>query len=292
MFRNPGETERMTTEVDTALVAAARDGDGAALDALVTGCLPVVSMVIGRALAYQFDAEDAVQETMLHLLRGLPKLREPAAFHSWLMAIATNQIRKHHRPPVPQPPEAFEGLADPGSDVADLVIWELGLARQRRQIAEATRWLDDGDQELLSLWWLTEAGQLSRTRVVTALGLTTHAMSMRVSRMKAKLDNARHVVRALSAAPPCHTLAGVTANWPGRPSPLWRKRIWRHVRDCDHCLRWVEELVPTERLLAIASTALPPSRPEPPPGSYPRTRRTRRDVSTGCGTLSISTQAM
>lgn len=253
----------MTTDVDTALVAAARDGDCAALDALVTGCLPMVSTVIGRALPYRFDAEDAVQETMLNLLRGLPKLREPAAFHTWLMTIATNQIRKHlrRRAPSPQPPETFEGLADPGADFADLVIWDLVLARQRRQIADAALWLNDDDHELLTLWWLTEAGQLNRTRLVAALGLTTHAMSMRVSRMKAKLDNARHVVRALSATPPCPTLAGLTTTFAGRPSPLWRKRIWRHVRDCDHCLCHAEDLVPTKELLTIGSPTLPPAQP-------------------------------
>lgn len=271
-------SEQMTTEVDATLVTAARDGDRAALDALVTGCLPLVSSVIGRALACRFDAEDTVQETMLNVLRGLPKLREPAAFHTWLMTITANQIRKHLRrhPPYPHPPEAFEGLADPGSDFADLIGWELSLARQRRQTSEATVWLDDGDRELLALWWLTEAGRLSRTQMTAALGLKTHAMTMRVTRMKAQLDAARRVVRALSAASPCHVLNRVTATWTGRPSPLWRKRIWRHVRDCGHCSSCADDLICTERLLALVSPALPPNTPAAPPIPY---RRWTVDVS-------------
>lgn len=264
----------MTTEVDAALVAAARDGDNAALDALAAGCMPLVSSVVGRALTCRFDAEDTVQETMLNVLRGLPNLREPAAFHTWLMTITTNQIRKHlrRRPPPPLPPEAFEGMADPCSDFADLIGWELGLARQRKQTAQATLWLDSSDRELLALWWLTEAGRLSRTQMIVALGLKTHAMTMRVTRMKAQLDAARHIARALSASSPCHVLNRVTATWTGRPSPLWRKRIWRHVRDCERCLSAAEDLVCTERLLTMVPPTLPPNTQEAP--LIPLKRRT------------------
>lgn len=253
----------MRKEVDADLVAAARDGDRAALDALTADCLPLVSTVVGQALPHRFDIEDTVQDTMLNLVRGLPKLRDPAAFHAWLMIIATNQIRKHHRrrTPTPQPPEAFEGLADPGSDFTNLVIDEIGLAHQRRQAAEATVWLDDADRELLSLWCQTETGQLSRATMTTALGLSAHALTMRVTRMKTQLGAARCIIRALAMTPPCRLLVRVTATWPGRPSQLWRKRISRHIRECDYCLSCAEGLVPIERLLTD------PSPPPPATGS-------------------------
>ncbi len=52
----------------------------------------------------------------------------------------------------------------------DLTITRLHLADQRRDLVEATRWLGAEDRELLSLWWLEAAGQLTRTDVTAGLG--------------------------------------------------------------------------------------------------------------------------
>ncbi len=46
----------------------------------------------------------------------------------------------------------------------DLTILRLGLSGQRREVAEATRWLDEDDRELLALWWQEAAGELTRVR--------------------------------------------------------------------------------------------------------------------------------
>ena len=67
--------------------------------------------------------------------------------------------------------------------------------------------------------------------------------------MKERLVTSRTVVRALRRVPPCPSLAAITAEWDGEPSPLWRKRLARHVRDCPWCLSDIGEMVPAERLL-------------------------------------------
>lgn len=76
----------------------------------------------------------------------------------------------------------------------------------------ATRWFDPDDQDLLSLWWLEETGELQRAELAAALGLSDRHAAVRVQRMKKQLDVSRLVVQALEATPRCAGLADITAN--------------------------------------------------------------------------------
>ncbi|WP_282692373.1 sigma-70 family RNA polymerase sigma factor [Streptomyces sp. CC208A] len=222
----------------TALVEAARTGDPHARDALVRACLPLVHNVVGRALDGHADTDDIVQETLVRALDGLPGLRDPARFRSWLVAIAMNGVRRRWRErrqaPVPGLDRAVD-LADPAGDFTDLTILRLGLTGQRRDVARATRWLDEDDRELLSLWWLEAAGELTRAELAEGLGVSRTHAAVRVQRMRERLETGRAVVGALDADPRCPGLAELLGPWDGRPSPLWRKRVARHLRDCRTC---------------------------------------------------------
>ncbi|MGW6447351.1 sigma-70 family RNA polymerase sigma factor [Lentzea sp. NPDC055074] len=242
----------MTEEPGVATVVAARDGDQRALDDLVSGYLPLVYNIVGHALGGHPDTDDVVQETMLRAVHGLPGLRDPAGFRSWLVVIAMNQIRLRHRDHqrVPVTGPVPEDVADPGADFVDLTIMRLQLSGQRREVVAATRWLSEDERELLSLWWLEAAGRLTRTEVANALELTPQHTAVRVQRVKAQLDAARVVVRTLERTSRCPELAYVVAEWDGVPSPLWRKRIARHSRDCVQCSRCGQDLASVEGLLA------------------------------------------
>ncbi|MFD6415785.1 sigma-70 family RNA polymerase sigma factor [Streptomyces sp. NPDC060194] len=247
----------MTNERETSVIMAARAGHQRAQDELVAAYLPLVYNIVGRALNGHADTDDVVQETMLRALGGLDGLRDPAHFRSWLVAIAMNQVRGHWRDRAAEaiPAGAIPGTADPldavdpGADFVDLTIVRLELSGQRRETAEATRWLDEGDRELLSLWWLESTGELTRAEVAEALELTPQHAAVRVQRMKAQLEAARIVVRALAAVPRCEQLERTANLWDGRPSPLWRKRFARHTRDCPLCGGGWAALVPAEGLL-------------------------------------------
>jgi RNA polymerase sigma factor (sigma-70 family) len=265
------------------LVRAARAGDPGALDALVEESLPLVYNVVGRALGGACDdVDDVVQETLLRVVTGLGELRDPAAYRSWLVAIAVRQVRdreRGRRDARHRTAElaAAETLADPAADFTRLTILRLGLADQRREVAEATRWLDGDDRELLALWWLEASGELTRAELADALGVSPRHAAVRVQRLRERLGTARGVVRALTAltaltvlpglpvatagAPaPCPQLRELAARWNGVPGSLWRKRFARHLRECGEpgCVAAAEGRgpgaaegpVPFERLLS------------------------------------------
>jgi RNA polymerase sigma factor (sigma-70 family) len=249
-----GRHARLEAVVDTATVAAAREGDKRSLDDLVTEHLPLVYNIVGRALDGHPDVDDVVQETMLRVVRKLKSLRDSSRFRAWLVAIAMQQVRARAR--ARQEMLARGGLdeagqiADPAADFVDATITELGLTGQRKEVAEATRWLDPNDRRLLALWWQEAAGELTREQLAAALGLTAPHAAVRVQRMKSQLQGARAVVRALWSDRHCTELIDLLEGWDAKPGPLWRKRLVRHTRGCGECGRHWADQVPAERLLA------------------------------------------
>ncbi|MFE6174339.1 sigma-70 family RNA polymerase sigma factor [Streptomyces sp. NPDC056464] len=235
-------------------IAAAQAGDRQALDELVEGWLPLVYNVVGRALNGHADVDDVVQETMLRAVDHLGSLRDPDSFRSWLVAIAMRQIRDRARRRQPAPLD--ESAAREATDFAELTVLRLQLEGQRREVAEAVRWLDDEDRHLLSLWWLEVAGELTRRELAAAAGISRQHAAVRVQRVKERLETARGIVRALDGA--CPDLREVTARWNGRPDSVWRKRLARHIRGCGYCGDTREAVVPAERLLVgIALVPVP-----------------------------------
>jgi len=70
-------------------VRAAQRGDALAMDALLTELAPWVGRLCS-AIALD-RGEDAMQETLILVLRNLPTLREPAAVRGWVRRIAVRQ---------------------------------------------------------------------------------------------------------------------------------------------------------------------------------------------------------
>ncbi len=198
---------------------------------------------------------------MLRAVDNLGSLRDPDSFRSWLVAITMRQIRERSRRRTAEP--LADGAGEQAADFAELTVLRLQLEGQRREVAEAVRWLDDEDRQLLSLWWLEVAGELTRRELAAAVGISRQHAAVRVQRMKQRLEIARDIVRALdghhpgAGNSPCPDLRLVTARWDGRPDSVWRKRLARHIRGCAYCSGAREAVgVPAERLL-VGITLVP-----------------------------------
>jgi RNA polymerase sigma factor (sigma-70 family) len=246
-------------------VLAAQRGDRAALQQLIADHLTMLYNVAGRALDGHADVDDVVQETLLRVVENISSVQYPARFSGWILAIVHRQVaermrRRQAATARTSSLEAAQEVADPGADFVDATILRLGLSGQRRQVVEAVRWLDPDDRFLLSLWWLEVAGTITRADLVTALGTTAGHAAVRIKRMRDQLELSRRIVGALDADPRCPQLAEVVQAWDGAPSPVWRKRLGRHLRDCHVCPAYGRRLAPPQALLAgLAMLPLPAS---------------------------------
>ncbi|MGA5193540.1 sigma-70 family RNA polymerase sigma factor [Streptomyces exfoliatus] len=251
-------------DVDHAgLVVAAQGGDDRAREALIAAYLPLVYNIVGRALSGHADVDDVVQETLLRVVRDLPALRAPESFRSWLVSITLRQINTHwHRQ------RTFAGrttvidealrIPDAGAEHEDVTILRLRVSDERRQVAEAGRWLDPDHRMLMSLWWQESAGLLSRDDIADATGLTVAHVGVRLQRMREQLELSRTIVAALEADPRCPQLDETVAGWDGLRTSVWRKRIARHTRECPVCTAARTERIPAELLLlSLAPLAVP-----------------------------------
>ena len=232
------------------LISAAQRGDQRARDALVRKYLPLVYNIVGRSLSGHPNIDDVVQETMLRVVRDLAAVRNPESFRSWVGAIAVRQVSTYLRQAdeAARLTAALAKMPEPTVDFEEVAVLHLQLSGQRREVAEASRWLDEENRVVLSLWWLEAAGEMTRGDVTAAMETTPAYAAVRIQRMRSQLDLSRSVVAALAASD-CRQLGLTTTGWDSRPTALWRKRISQHVRDCAVCLATSRERIAAERLL-------------------------------------------
>ncbi|MEU1602782.1 RNA polymerase sigma factor [Micromonospora matsumotoense] len=106
----------LTNDMDDLAAAAAR-GEPGALDALLTAVRPEVLRLCGRLLPHREDAEEACQDALLAVARGIDRFEGRSSFHTWLYQLTANRARSTYRAlrrrwqveaggvPLPDPPD-------------------------------------------------------------------------------------------------------------------------------------------------------------------------------------------
>jgi RNA polymerase sigma-70 factor (ECF subfamily) len=161
----------------TTLVAAARRGEPRAMNSLLTALGSYVGRICGP-IALD-EAEDALQETMIVVLKNLRSLRDPAALRAWVRRIAVREAVRiaeaaRRRKSTPASPAA-------GLDSVDLA--------DRIAIRETLFRLEPSQRAVLVL---RELEGLSEKEVAETMAVARGTVKSRLSRARAafgKLGN-------------------------------------------------------------------------------------------------------
>jgi RNA polymerase sigma-70 factor (ECF subfamily) len=175
--------EDWASMTDSGLLALSRSGDRHAFDALVirhSGAAYCTALAIVRS---HIDAEDVVQDALVHAYTRLNGFRGDSTFKTWLIAIVRNQAisrlrsrrRRVRRDAVsPDGPDVVGTLASREPSPEDVV-----LDRERRR--HVARCIDELPSKLRDALRLAHNGEHSYEEMGTMLGAPTGTIKSRVS---------------------------------------------------------------------------------------------------------------
>lgn len=93
----------MSTASDTDLVFAARSGDSRAMEVLLSRHVAMVRAVCHRIAGASRDGDDAAQEAMIRIVRGIDRFDGRSSFATWAYRVASNaaldELRRRARRP-------------------------------------------------------------------------------------------------------------------------------------------------------------------------------------------------
>jgi RNA polymerase sigma factor (sigma-70 family) len=155
---------------DVELVRRAQLGSAAAFEELVLGFGPRVYRYLAVRLRDEGAALDALQETLTAAWQGLPRLKQPGSFWSWLLGIAAHKAADAERSRVP----AVEPDLDLSARREESVL----------EIREALYALPAHFQEVLLLRYFL---RLSEEEVAEVLGVRVGTVKSRSARARKAL---------------------------------------------------------------------------------------------------------
>jgi RNA polymerase sigma-70 factor (ECF subfamily) len=179
---------------ERALVAASRDGDPAALEALVRSHQDRVYSFAMRMCRNVEDAKDILQDTFLGVIRSIREFREESKFSTWLYRIAANACLKKRRRGVHDPtPEQDLSLNDlmPRPDAEgrkpEIPDWSEDAERALLQGELSARMesaIDKLPRDYKIVLVLRDVEGLSAEETAQAVGLSVPAVKSRLHRAR------------------------------------------------------------------------------------------------------------
>ena len=170
---------------DRELVTAAQDGDRDALDTLLRRHYDLVHAVCRRIAGGTRDADDAAQEAMIGIVRGLPRFDGRSSVSTWMYRIATNaaldELRRRRRRP------ALHVADDDGpvrEDVDPVAHRRVDAVVDRLALDDARRRLPD---EFRAAVVLRDVADLDYAEIADVLDVPVGTVKSRIARGRAQL---------------------------------------------------------------------------------------------------------
>jgi RNA polymerase sigma-70 factor (ECF subfamily) len=269
MAANIPPGDRLGSATDSELLAAARQGNAAALEALLVRYQPHLYRFGLRMCGNEDDAGEVAQESLISMARSLRDFRGEASVTSWLYAIARSFcIKKRRRGKFA--PVREESLDAPGNDAARRLADPAPSPEQtatnqelQRALTRAIDRLEATQREVLVL---RDVEGLSAPEVARVLGISVDAVKSRLHRARVAvrhelaplLDSRSHEIPRDSMCPDVLTL--FSQHLEGDINPSVCATMETHLNQCGRCRRTCESL---KRTLALCRQLPTPEVPAP-----------------------------
>ena len=242
---------------DDELVAAARQGDTAALETLLMRYQPHLYRFGLRMCGNVADASDVAQESLISMARSIRDFRGDASVSSWLYTIARRYCIKQRRRSTFAPTRE-ESLDTPGSDVGQHLADPRPNPEQtatNRELATAlTHAIDALEPAQREVLILRDVEGLSAPEVATILGTSVAAVKSRLHRARVAIREelapalGRPAIAPLRGARCPDVLTLFSQHLEGEIDPGVCATMEAHLAHCHHCRDACESL---KRTLAV-----------------------------------------
>lgn len=251
MAANIPSGDRLRSATDTELLVAARQGDTAALEALLVRYQPHLYRFGLRMCGNEDDAGDVAQESLISMARSLRDFRGDASVSSWLYTIARSFcIKKRRRGKFA--PAREESLDARGIDVARRLADPAPSPEQtatNRELQQAlTRAIDRLDPAQREVLVLRDVEGLSAPEVAKVLGTSVDAVKSRLHRARVAVRQALAPVLGSPVAEPPRdpmcpdVLMLFSQHLEGDINPNVCAAMEAHLAQCPRCRGTCESL--------------------------------------------------
>jgi RNA polymerase sigma-70 factor, ECF subfamily len=175
----------LASDDDRSLVAAAQAGDRSALDRLLRRHYDHVHAVCRRIAGSSRDADDAAQEAMIGIVRGLPRFDGRAQFSTWVYRIATNAALDELRRRKRRPSLALVDDDRPAEEASDPLAQRRVEAVADHLAIDAA--LDELPEEFRVAVVLRDVADLDYAEIAAALGIPVGTVKSRIARGRSQL---------------------------------------------------------------------------------------------------------
>jgi RNA polymerase sigma factor (sigma-70 family) len=243
--RDPPDVRQLySVRVDDAeLVRLAASGDRDAWGTIYDRYADHLHDYCWGILRDRHEAEDALHDAFVTAATKLHQLRDPSSLRPWLYSICRTQAlartrRRARELPTDELPEMTAPTDADDTDVDYLrqLVWDAagGLAPRDRAVLDLH--LRQGLQ-----------GQ----ELAAALGVKEHHATVLLGRVREHVDRSLGALLvARTGRRDCRELDELLSGWDGSLSPLLRKRVARHIDNCDVCSERRRRMVSPAALLA------------------------------------------